>query len=101
MGRLWYSVRNFQGCFEEDVVRKCSTCVYDFVRTGKKAAVMWSEAHFYGEPVDAAFKIEILKKVVAPQNFRSDKVRQEITLITARTAAVSYTHLTLPTQRIV
>ena len=35
-------------CFEKDVVRKCGTCVYDFVRTGKKAAVMWSEAHFYG-----------------------------------------------------
>ena len=77
-------------CFEKDVVRKCGTCVYDFVRTGKKAAVMWSEAHFYGEPVDATFKIEILKKVVAPQNVRSDKVR-EITRITARTAVVKLT----------
>ena len=77
-------------CFEKDVVRKCGTCVYDFVRTGKKAAVMWSEAHFYGEPVDAAFKIEILNKVVAPQNFRSDKV-SEITRITARTAVVKLT----------
>ena len=77
-------------CFEKDVVRKCGTCVYDFVRTGKKAAVMWSEAHFYGEPVDAAFKIEILNKVVAPQNFRSDKV-SEINRITARTAVVKLT----------
>ena len=75
------------GCFEKDVVRKCGTCVYDLVHTGKEAAVMWSEAHFYGEPVDAAFKTKILDTVVASQNFRSDKVSE----ITARTAVVKLT----------
>ena len=80
--------QEFPGCFERDVVRKCGMCVYDLVRTaGKEAAVMWSEAHFYGEPVDAAFKTKILDTVVASQNFRSDKVSE----ITARTAVVKLT----------
>ena len=74
-------------CFEKDVVRKCGTCVYDFFRSGKKAAVMWSEAHFYGETVDAAFKTKILEKVVASQNVQRDKVSE----ITARTAVVKLT----------
>ena len=72
------------GCFEEDVVRKCSTCVYDFVRTGKEVAVMWSEAHFYGEPVDVAFKTRILDTVVASKNLFS-----HVSEITARTASKS------------
>ena len=74
-------------CFEKDVVRKCGTCVYDFFCSGKKAAVMWSEAHFYGETVDAAFKTKILEKVVASQNVQRDKVSE----ITARTAVVKLT----------
>ena len=73
-------------CFEKDVVRKCGTCVYDFVRTGKEAAVMWSEAHFYGEPVDVAFKTRILDTVVASKNFFS-----HVSEITARTAVVKLT----------
>ena len=78
------------GFFDKKVVRKCGTCVYDLVRTaGKEAAVMWSEAHFYGEPVDAAFKTKILDKVDASQNFRSDEF--EVSEITARTAVVKLT----------
>ena len=73
-------------CFEKDVVRKCGTCVYDFVRTGKEAAVMWSEAHFNGEPVDVAFKTRILDTVVASKNFFS-----HVSEITARTAVVKLT----------
>ena len=73
-------------CFEKDVVRKCGTCVYDFVRTGKEAAVMWSEAHFYGEPVDVAFKTRILDTVVASKNLFS-----HVSEITARTAVVKLT----------
>ncbi|CAH3191030.1 unnamed protein product [Porites evermanni] len=73
-------------CFEKEVVRKCGTCVYDFVRTGKEAAVMWSEAHFYGEPVDVAFKTRILDTVVASKNFFS-----HVSEITARTAVVKLT----------
>ena len=75
-------------CFEKDVVRKCGTCVYDFdfARTGKEAAVMWSEAHFYGEPVDVAFKTRILAKVVASHNFFCD-----VSEITTRTAVVKLT----------
>ena len=49
--------------------QKMGTCVYDLVRSGKEAAVMWSEAHFYGEPVDVAFKTRILDTVVASKNF--------------------------------
>ena len=78
--------QELQGYFERDVVRKCGTCVYDFVHTGKEAAVMWSEAHFYGEPVDVAFKTRILDTVVASQNFSSD-----VSEITARTAVVKLT----------
>ena len=73
-------------CFEKDVVRKCGTCIYDFVRTGKEAAVMWSEALFYGEPVDVAFKTRILDTVVASKNFFS-----HVSEITARTAVVKLT----------
>ena len=73
-------------CFEKDVIRKCGTCVYDFVRTGKEAAVMWSEAHFYGEPVDVAFNTRILDTVVASKNFFS-----HVSEITARTAVVKLT----------
>ena len=73
-------------CFKKEVVRKCGTCVYDFVRTGKEAAVMWSEAHFYGEPVDVAFKTRILDTVVASKNFFS-----HVSEITARTAVVKLT----------
>ena len=73
-------------CFEKEVVRKCGTCVYDFVRTGKEAAVMWSEAHFYGEPVDVAFKTRILDTVVASKNLFS-----HVSEITARTAVVKLT----------
>ena len=73
-------------CFEKEVVRKCGTCVYDFVRTGKEAAVMWSEAHFYGEPVDVAFKTRILDTVVASKN-----VFSHVSEITARTAVVKLT----------
>ena len=71
------------GCFEKDLVRKCGMCVYDIVRTGKEAAVMWREAHFYGEPVDAAFKTRILDRVVASPSSVSE--------ITARTAVVKLT----------
>ena len=73
-------------CFKKEVVGKCGTCVYDFVRTGKEAAVMWSEAHFYGEPVDVAFKTRILDTVVASKNFFS-----HVSEITARTAVVKLT----------
>ena len=73
-------------CFEKDVIRKCGTCVYDFVRTGKEAAVMWSEAYFYGEPVDVAFKTRILDTVVASKN-----VFSHVSEITARTAVVKLT----------
>ena len=73
-------------CFKKDVVRKCGTSVYDFVRTGKEAAVMWSEAHFYGEPVDVAFKTRILDTVVASKNLFS-----HVSEITARTAVVKLT----------
>ena len=72
------------GFFEKVVVRKCGMCV---LTAGKEAAVMWSEAHFFDEPVDAAFKTKILDTVVASQNFRSDKVSE----ITARTAVVKLT----------
>ena len=75
-------------CFEKDVVRKCGTCIYDFVRTGKEAAVMWSEALFYGEPVDVAFKTRILDTVVASKNFFS-----HLSEITARTAVVKLTSI--------
>ena len=73
-------------CFKKEVVGKCGTCVYDFVRTGKEAAVMWSEAHFYGEPVDVAFKTRILDTVVASKN-----VFSHASEITARTAVVKLT----------
>ena len=73
-------------CFKKEVVGKCGTCVYDFVRTGKEAAVMWSEAHFYGEPVDVAFKTRILETVVASKN-----VFSHVSEITARTAVVKLT----------
>ena len=73
-------------CFKKEVVGKCGTCVYDFVRTGKEAAVMWSEAHFYGEPVDVAFKTRILETVVASKN-----VFSHASEITARTAVVKLT----------
>ena len=73
-------------CFKKELVRKRGTCVYDFVRTGKEAAVMWSEAHFYGEPVDVAFKTRILDTVVASKNFFS-----HVSEITARTAVVKLT----------
>ena len=74
------------GCFEKDVVRKCCVYDFDFARTGKEAAVMWSEAHFYGEPVDVAFKTRILDTVVAAKNFFS-----HVSEITARTAVVKLT----------
>ena len=73
-------------CFEKDVVRKCGTCVYDFVRTGKEAAVMWSEAHFYGEPVDVASKTTIRDTLVSSHDFLSD-----VSEISARTAVVKLT----------
>ena len=73
-------------CFKKDVVRKCGTCVYDFVRTGKEAAVMWSEAHFYGEPVDVASKTTIRDSLVSSHNFFSD-----VSEIPARTAVVKLT----------
>ena len=73
-------------CFKKEVVRNCGTCVYDFVRTGKEAAVMWSEAHFYGEPVDVASKTTIRDTLVSSHDFLSD-VRE----ISARTAVVKLT----------
>ena len=73
-------------CFKKEVVGKCGTCVYDFVRTGKEAAVMWSEAHFYGEPVDVASKTTICDTLVSSHNFFSD-----VSEIPARTAVVKLT----------
>ena len=73
-------------CFKKEVVGKCGTCVYDFVRTGKEAAVMWSEAHFYGEPVDVASKTTTCDTLVSSHNFFSD-----VNEIPARTAVVKLT----------
>ena len=73
-------------CFKKEVVRKCGTCAYDFVRTGKEAAVMWSEEHFYGEPVDVASKTTIRDTVVLSHNFFTD-----VSEIPARTAVVKLT----------
>ena len=73
-------------CFKKEVVGKCGTCVYDFVRTGKEAAVMWSEAHFYGEPVDVASKTTIRGTLVSSPNFLSD-----VSEIPTRTAVVKLT----------
>ena len=73
-------------CFKKEVVGKCGTCVYDFVRTGKEAAVMWSEAHFYGEPVDVVSKTTICDTLVSSHNFLSD-----VSEIPARTAVVKLT----------
>ena len=75
------------GYFEQDVVIKCKArCDYDFVFTGKEAAVMWNINDFHGEPVDVAFKTRILDTVVASQNFFID-----VSEITARTAVVKLT----------
>jgi len=74
------------GFFEKKVVRKCGTCVYDFVHTEKEAAVMWKKQHFYGEPVDGASKRTNHDTLVSSHNFFSD-----VSEIPARTAVVKLT----------
>ena len=72
--------------FIKDVVEKCDTCDYDFVRTaGKEAAVMWNKEDFYGEPVDAALKTKILDSLVASHKIDNDSVSE----IPTRTAVVT------------
>ena len=71
--------------FIKDVVEKCDTCDYDFVRTaGKEAAVMWNKEHFHGEPVDAALKTKTGEKVVTVYEIDNDIVSE----IPGRTAVV-------------
>ena len=72
--------------FIKDVVEKCDTCDYDFVRTaGKEAAVMWNKEDFYGEPVDAALKTKIRDSLVASHKIDNDSVSE----IPTRTAVVT------------
>ena len=49
------------GHFERDVV----PLDYGFVKTGNEAAVMWSNQHFLGNPVDPALKTRIRDTLVA------------------------------------
>ena len=71
------------GHFKRDLV----PLDYGFVKTGNEAAVMWSNQHFHGNPVDRALKTIIRDKLVA-----LNKIDREIASeIPSRTAVVMLT----------
>ena len=71
------------GHFKRDVV----LLDYGFVKTGNEAAVMWSNQHFHGNPVDPAFKTRIRDKLVTLNKIDREMASE----IPSRTAVVMLT----------
>lgn len=72
------------GKFENEVVKNCGTGGYCFVPSEKKAAVMWAEEDFDGEPVDVADKTRIRNRLVDAGKIE----REPASVIPGRTAVV-------------
>ena len=61
--------------FKEEVVNKCGTRGYDFVRTGKEAAVMWIKEKFRGRRLNDKTLAQITERL---QKKRSDVDTSEV-----------------------
>ena len=71
------------GYFKRDVV----PLDYGFVKTGNEAAVMWSNQHFHGNPVDAALKTRIRDTLVTMNKIDREMASE----LPSRTAVVILT----------
>ena len=78
------------GKFVEEVVKKCGTLGFDFVATGKQAAVMWIANKFDGERLndstEAIAIIERLKEERSDVDLSEVRTRTSMVLLSAKDA---------------